>query len=75
MKKVVAKFTCDKIEQNEEFDYNTVILSPVYSGSKENETFFNLTPAGKIEMGTVNKEALKQFVVGKEYYVTFEASE
>ena len=49
----------------------SIILNPVMSGSKENESFYNYSPWGQIELGTVNVEAVKQFEVGKEYYVDF----
>jgi hypothetical protein len=48
-----------------------VSLTPVTGGSKENEEFFRFTPFGSIEMGTINKEAAKQFVPGDEFYVDF----
>ena len=46
-------------------------LEPVYSGSKENDEFFRMTPGGRIRMEVVNAEAVKAFEVGKEYYVDF----
>jgi hypothetical protein len=49
----------------------TVHLSPVTSGSDENKKFYEATPGGKIELGTVNGEALKQFAIGDEFYVDF----
>jgi hypothetical protein len=49
-----------------------VSLSPVYSGSPENESFFNSTPSGKIEFTTINAKALEEFEPGVEYYVTIE---
>lgn len=49
----------------------TVKLSPVTGGSPENAKFYEATPGGQIELGTVNEEALAQFVIGKEFYVDF----
>ena len=49
----------------------TVTLNPVTSGSDENKAFYASSPGGKIELGTVNEEALKQFNVGDEFYVDF----
>lgn len=49
----------------------TVHLQPVTSGSDENKAFYAATPGGKIELGTVNEEALKQFNIGDEFYVDF----
>jgi hypothetical protein len=66
---VRAKFKVDETSKNV---YNEkVILSPVVSGSKENEDFFKTTPSGKIEMFVKNPEAMKQFVPGAEFYVDF----
>ncbi len=48
-----------------------VELFPVTQGSDENKEFYQYTPSGKIELGTVNEEAAKQFDIGKEYYVDF----
>ena len=47
----------------------------VYTGSPENEDFFQYTPSGSIVLYTVNPEAAKQFETGKEYYVDFTAAE
>lgn len=44
-------------------------MYPVTSGSPENESFFKWTPGGKLELSTVNPEAAKQFVPGKQYYI------
>lgn len=66
---VIAKFWCEKAQEG------NVILRAVYTGSKENEEFFKMTPSGLIDLSIVNDEAIKTFEVGKEYYVTFENSE
>lgn len=60
---VRAKFKCT--ENNGE----NVELEAVTSGSEENDSFFKWTPYGKLSMGTVNENAIKQFEVGKEYYI------
>jgi len=49
----------------------TVKLSPVTDGSAENKAFYEATPGGIIELGTVNEEALKQFNIGDEFYIDF----
>lgn len=49
----------------------TVLLQPVTDGSEENRKFYEATPGGKIELGTVNSEALKQFNIGDEFYIDF----
>lgn len=64
---VRCKFTCNFIDRNNK----TVYLSPVYTGSPENEQFFQATPGGQIAFYTVNDLALAQFQEGKEYYVDF----
>lgn len=70
---VIAKFKVDGVTHTE---YGgSVTLTPVYSGSEENKKFFELTPYGKIEMGTINKDALEEFIPGKEYQVTFTKAE
>jgi hypothetical protein len=64
-----AKFICDEVSQT--INGGKITLSPVTSGSPENENFFKWTPYGKIEIGTINPEVLKQFVPGMQYYVDF----
>ena len=74
---VRAKFRVESVEPNEgdQVEGSVIKLWPVTSGSEENEKFFNLTPSGHIELGTINPEAAKQFEVGKEYYVDFTPAE
>jgi len=62
---VRAKFYCFLKEEG------VVKLSPVVSGSDENKSFYKWTPGGNIDLQIVNEEAMKQFEVGKEYYVDF----
>jgi hypothetical protein len=52
-----------------------IMLSPVTTGSKENEQFYKWTPGGKIELTTVNKDAGEQFKPGVEFYVDFTPAE
>jgi len=50
----------------------TVKLSPVYANndpSHENSKFWSATPSGQFHMGTVNKAAVAQLELGKEYYI------
>jgi hypothetical protein len=54
---------------------HVIRLSPVTSGSPENEKFYRYTPCGSIELSTVNDDAAKQFELGKEYYVDFTLAE
>jgi len=46
-------------------------FTAVASNSPENQKFWNATPSGKIEISIVNPEAVKEFDLGKEYYVDF----
>lgn len=48
-----------------------IILHPVYTGSKENETFWKYTPAGFIDITITNPDAITVFEIDKEYYVDF----
>jgi hypothetical protein len=66
---VRAKFKVD--ERAENVGGGVVRMSPVTSGSDENKNFFKWTPFGKLEMGTINEEALKEFKPGQEFYVDF----
>jgi hypothetical protein len=62
---VRAKFTCAKNVEGQ------IHLHPVYSGSKENEQFFQATPGGHIQLMVASPPAAAQFIVGKSYYVDF----
>jgi hypothetical protein len=64
-----AKFKCDEVAQT--VNGGKIKLSPVVSGSDENKRFFNYTPYGQIEIGTINQEVIQQFIPGKEYYIDF----
>jgi hypothetical protein len=70
-----AKFNVSsikKIKMGQGGDTGSVIeLYPVVGGSDDNEKFYQYTPSGKIELGTVNENASKLFEIGKEYYVDF----
>ena len=47
----------------------SVVLFPVASGSAENEQFYKYTPSGKLELSTINADAIGQFELGKEFYI------
>lgn len=49
----------------------TVKLFPVTGSSPENESFYKYTPAGLIELSTINEDAAAALEVGKQYYVDF----
>lgn len=49
----------------------TIKLMPVTGTSDENKQFFRWTPAGSIDLGTVNPAVVEQFRIGDEFYVDF----
>lgn len=58
----------------------TVKLGPVYpqegtDDSAEVKTFYEATPSGGLEFGTINEAALAQFNVGDDFYITLERKE
>ncbi len=56
----------------------TVKLQPVVRDDdpqSENTKFWQSTPTGRIELGTINMDAATQFEINGEYYVTFEPVE
>ena len=71
-----AKFVCSSITTTKHWDkskglLHTIKLSPVVSGSEENKAFYEATPSGSIDLGTINDVAARNFEIGKEYYVDF----
>lgn len=67
---VRAKFVVDQITQHR--GGTTVVLVPVTSGSKENESFWKYTPSGKLEMWlNEGTQAASMFHVGQEFYLDF----
>lgn len=66
---VRAKFRVHNVDRSQ---YGTTVkLSPVYSGSPENEQFFKATPGGEVALYTLNAAAGEQFELGDEFYVDF----
>lgn len=49
----------------------TIKLAPVSGTSEENRLFFRWTPAGSIDLGTVNPDVATQMHIGDEFYVDF----
>jgi hypothetical protein len=49
----------------------SVKMSPVYSNEPghENKAFWDATPSGSFEFGTVNKAAVDSLELGAEYYI------
>ncbi len=67
---VRAKFHCDNVEKTD--DGSTAQFSAVTSGSKENDSFFEATPFGSLNIGTVRGDHFEQ---GKNYYLDFSLAE
>lgn len=65
---VRAKMKCESLEQIDSGG-GTVRLTPVISGSVENERFYRWTPGGSLVLSTINQSAFEQFELGKEFYV------
>lgn len=72
---VRAKFYVQSITHTKGNKGAFILLQPVIGGSEENKQFYEYTPGGKIELSTVNEEAVKQFELGKEYYIDFSPAE
>jgi len=76
---VRAKFKVIRIERSEGWnninEVQTIVLTPVTGGSRENKAFYAATPAGEIKLGTVNAEAAEEFDLGAEFYVDFTLAE
>lgn len=72
---VRAKFKVQSITHRKHWQgdglVGEVTLSPVTNGSDENKAFYAATPGGEIKLSTINEDALKQFVIGQEFYVDF----
>ena len=71
---VRCKFKCVK-KSIMEGNVGSVEMAPVTSGSEENQKFFKWTPWGKLEFGSINEEAMKQFEPGKEYFIDISPAE
>lgn len=69
MKTVRAKFTC--VNKEPASEGSNITLEAVTGGSEENDSFFQYTPSGQIQIGIVNEETAGQFEVGQDYYVDF----
>lgn len=68
-----CKFKCDSKTQYA--NGASVKLSPVTSGSPENEQFYKWTPSGTFEIGTINDDAAAQFIPGKSYFIDISIAE
>lgn len=55
-----------------------VEMSPVYGNgdpNHENSKFWSATPGGTIQLNCVNRDAVEQFDLNKEFYVDFTLAE
>lgn len=71
---VIAKFRCNGYQVAKDWKgrmVRTVEFIPVSADEKcpENKKFWDATPTGKLELGMVFEEAVKQFDIDQEYYV------
>lgn len=79
--KTQAKFQCTdirftlnwKMQEGDKEPLGEVTLKPVYDPNPESENgrFYAATPSGEIKLGILNTEAVKCFVVGKNYIIDF----
>jgi hypothetical protein len=88
VKKVRAKFMCSDVGTTRFFmcsdvgttrfsrgEQHKVSMYPVTGGTEENDSFWEATPSGKIELDLVDKSALEFFKPGKTFYVDFTEAE
>jgi hypothetical protein len=70
---VRAKFQCTRIEQGayglEGHNHSAITMTAV-SGN-ENKSWSKWTPSGQLTMTVNNPEAVKQFEIGKHYFLDF----
>lgn len=56
----------------------TLNFTPVYANNDpkhENSRFWDASPSGSLQLGTINPEAWSRFELGKEYYLDFVPAE
>lgn len=81
MDKTILKFRCDEKAYRKHWKGDGLIghvtLIPVVSegGEGENAAFYEATPSGKVEFGTINEDALEMFEPGLEYYIEIRPAE
>lgn len=76
MAQVRAKFVCNGIQDNPQYENKTVSFTPVISGSEENKSFSKYTPAGSVSLSiSYETEASNYFEEGQEYYLDFTKAE
>ncbi len=73
VQKVRAKFSCNNIESNEDYDNVMIHMSAVtVEGQGENADYSKYTPYGNLEIQVDNNTLGKSFFKeGKDYYIDF----
>ncbi len=71
MNNIIAKFRFESVKtwMSGEKKVANLNFSIVAGTSEENEKFFEWTPYGKMELGTVNQAVLDSLTLNEEYYV------
>jgi hypothetical protein len=76
MPQVRAKFVCNGIQDNPQYESKSISFSPVTTGSEENKSFSKYTPSGSVHLNiSYETEASNFFEEGKEYYLDFTKAE
>lgn len=73
-----GKYEDGKYVEGPKVEKRTLNFTPVGSSggaSQEDKTFWDATPSGSLQMGTVNPEAWQHFEIGKSYYLDFSPAE
>lgn len=65
----------DEARRYEDVEKRTLNFTPVTNGSEEDKAFWDATPTGSLQLGTVNPAAWEQFEIGKTYYLDFTPAE
>lgn len=66
MPKTRAKFQCQSVTK---YPLNVnVVMTPVKTGTPENDAFFKYSPGGKFELLISNEALFDFFVPGQSYY-------
>lgn len=61
--------------KNVDQEVNSFDFYVVTNGSDEDKAFWASTPVGKLELGIVNPEAVKELELNRTYYVTLTPSD
>lgn len=75
---VQAKFIVQEVQHQHVGGGNSqanIKLTPVIGDQESNESWSKWTPSGELQMCVTNPDAIKQFVVGRCYILTFEETE